>query len=201
MLEYSEITERKYIVFENEPYEVLTAHVFRKQQRKPVNATKLRNLLTGRIVEHSFHVSDKAEEADISKREVKYLYVNKGEYWFCETRDPSKRFELPEEMIGTASKFLKPNTVVDALIFDDGKDDPSTDSGQAGKIIGLKLPIKMDLLVKEAHPAVSGNTAQGGSKMVVLETGAELQVPMFIKEGDIVRVNTDEGIYTDRVTN
>jgi len=194
MLEYSEITERKYIVFENEPYEVINSHVFRKQQRKPVNATKLRNLLTGRIVEHSFHVSDKVEEADISKSEVKYLYANKGAFWFCEANDPSKRFELPEVMIGTASKFLKPNTIVDAMIWDNGKSDDGT-------IIGLKLPIKMDLKVVEAHPATKGNTAQGASKMVVLETGAEIQVPMFIKENDVIRVNTDTGEYTDRVTN
>lgn len=194
MLEYNEITEHKYVVFENEPYEVLGAHVFRKQQRKPVNATKLRSMLTGRIVEHSFHVSDKAEEADITKKEVKFLYTNKNEFWFCESKDPSKRFELPEAMIGTASKFLKPNTIVDAMMWDDGKSDE-------GKIIGLKLPIKMDLKVTEAHPATKGNTAQGASKMVVLETGAEIQVPMFIKEGDVIRVNTDNGEYTDRVTN
>src|SRR3989344_52928 len=192
MLEYNEVKERGYIIFESEPYEVLTSHVFRKQQRKPVNATKLRNMLSGRIVEHSFHVSDKVGEADISKREVKYLYTNKGEFWFCEANDPSKRFELPEVMIGTASKFLKPNTVVDALIFNDGDSDE-------GKIIGLKLPIKMDLKVAEAHPAVKGNTAQGGSKMVFLETGAEIQVPMFIKEGDVIRVNSETGEYAERV--
>ncbi|MDB5266862.1 MAG: efp, elongation factor elongation factor [Parcubacteria group bacterium] len=192
MLEYNEIKERKYIVFENEPYEVLTSHVFRKQQRKPVNAAKLRNLLTGRIVEHSFHVSDKAEEADISKREVKYLYTNKGEFWFSEIKDASKRFELPEAMVGDAGKWLKANTIVDALIFDDGKSDDGT-------IIGLKLPIKMDLKVTEAHPAVKGNTAQGGSKMVKLESGADLQVPMFIKEGDVIRVNTETGEYADRI--
>ena len=195
MLEYNEITEHKYIVFENEPYEVLGAHVFRKQQRKPVNATKMRSMLTGRIVEHSFHVSDKAEEADITKKEVKYLYTNKNEFWFCEAKDSSKRFELPEIMIGdTASKFLKPNTIVDALVWDDGK-------GDEGKIIGLKLPIKMDLKVTEAHPATKGNTAQGASKMVKLETGVEIQVPMFIKEGDVIRVNTENGEYTDRITN
>ncbi len=194
MLEYNEITERKFIVFENEPYEVLSSHVFRKQQRKPVNATKMRNLLSGRIVEHSFHVSDKAEEADISKKEVKFLYLNKNEYWFSDANDASKRFQLPTEMIGSAGKFLKTNTVVDALMFDDGKTDE-------GKIIGLKLPIKMDLKVTEAHPAVKGNTAQGGTKAVVLETGAEIQVPMFIKEGDVIRVNTDTGDYTDRVSN
>ena len=90
-------------------------------------------------------------------------------------------------MIGYAAKFLKPNINVDAMLFDQ-------------KIIGLKLPIKMDLVVKEAHPAVRGNTAQGGTKSVVLETGAEIQVPMFINEGDIVRVNTDTGLYTDRVS-
>ena len=193
MLEYNEITEHKYIVFEGEPYEVIDSHVFRKQQRKPVNATKMRSLLSGRIVEHSFHVSDKVEQADISKREVKFLYANKGEYWFCEVGDASKRFELPEVMIGsTASKFLKANTIVDALIFDDGKSDEGT-------IIGLKLPIKMDLKVVEAHPAVKGNTAQGAMKIVKLESGAEIQVPMFIKEGDIIRVNTETGEYTDRL--
>ncbi|MBX4195721.1 hypothetical protein KW796_02065 [Candidatus Parcubacteria bacterium] len=192
MLEYNEITERKYVVFEGDPYEVIDSHVFRKQQRKPVNAVKMRNMITGRIVEHSFHVSDKAEEADISKREVKYLYTNKGEFWFCEASDPSKRFELPETLIGNAANFLKPNTVVEALIYDDGS--------ETGKIIGLKLPIKMDLKVTEAHPAVKGNTAQGGTKAVVLETGAEIQVPMFVKEGDIVRVNTETGQYTDRVS-
>lgn len=191
MLEYNEITERKYIVFENEPYEVLSSHVFRKQQRKPVNATKMRSMLTGRIVEHSFHVSDKAEEADISRKEVKYLYTNKGEYWFCEPNNPSNRFELSSDLIGDTGKFLKPNTVIDALLYDDGSDN--------GKIIGLKLPIKMDLKVTESHPAVKGNTAQGGTKSVVLETGVEIQVPMFIKEGDVVRVNTETGQYTDRV--
>ena len=193
MLEYNEIKERKYIVFEDEPYEVLTSHVFRKQQRKPVNAVKMRNLLTGRIVEHSFHVSDKAEEAGIRKHEVKFLYENKGQFWFSEVNDPSKRFELLSEMIGPASKFLRANTIVDTLIFDDGSDE--------GKTIGIKLPIKMDLKVTEAHPAVKGNTAQGGSKMVKLETGVEIQVPMFIKENDVIRVNTETGEYTDRVTN
>ena len=187
MLEYSEVTVHKYIIYENEPWEVIGSHVFRKQQRKPVNATKLRNLITGRITEISFHVSDKVEEADIDKKEVKYLYTNKGEYWFCESNDPSKRFQLPEEMIGSGNKFLKPNTIVDAMLFNDN-------------IIGLKVPIKMELKVIEAHDTTKGNTAQGATKAVKLETGAEIQVPMFIKEGDVVRVNTETGQYADRVS-
>ena len=186
MLDYSEIKEHKYIVYEKEPWEVIGSHVFRKQQRKPVNAVKLRNLITGRITELSFHVSDKVEEADIDKKEVKYLYTNKGEFWFSEANDPSKRFKLDEDIIGPAAKFLKPNIVVDAMLFDE-------------LIIGLKLPVKMELKVTEAHETTKGNTAQGASKMVKLETGAEIQVPMFIKEGDVVRVNTETGDYADRV--
>ncbi len=186
MLEYNEIKEGKIIIFGGEPYEVISSHVFRKQQRKPVNAAKLRNVISGRIVENSFHVSKKVEEADITKRELKYLYNNKGEFWFCEPSDLSKRFKLPEEMVGMASKFMRENMLIDAMEFDE-------------KIIGLKLPIKMDLKVVEAHPAVKGNTAQGATKEVVLETGATLQVPMFIKEGDTVRVNTETASYTDRV--
>ncbi len=194
MLDYSEVTVHKYIIYEKEPWEVIDAHVFRKQQRKPVNAVKLRNLITGRITETTFHVSDKVEEAEIGKKEVKYLYTNRGEYWFCEAGDPSKRFELPEEMIGSRAKFLKPNIIVDAMLFDD----PSNPSGQ-GRIIGLTMPIKMELRVTEAHETTKGNTAQGATKAVILETGAEIQVPMFIKEGDVVRVNTETGEYTDRV--
>ena len=195
MLEYSEITVHKYIIYENEPWEVIDSHVFRKQQRKPVNATKLRNLITGRVTEISFHVQDTVEEAEIDKKPVKYLYTKEvparqsggREYWFCEANDPSKRFQLPLSMIGeTATQFLKPNTVIDAVLFNE-------------KIIGIKLPIKIGLKVIEAEEATRGNTAQGATKAVKLETGVELQVPMFIKEGDVVRINTETGQYTDRV--
>ena len=187
MLEYNEITERKYIVYENEPYEVLSSHVFRKQQRKPVNATKLKNLFTGRVSEISFHVSDKVEEAEIDKREVKYLYNNKGEFWFCEKDDPSKRFSLKEEQIGFGAKFMKANSIVTILSFNE-------------KLIGVKLPIKVELKVTEAYDAVKGNTAQGATKQVVVETGAIVNVPMFIKEGEIIKINTEDGQYVERAS-
>jgi elongation factor P len=186
MLEYNEIVERKYIVLDGAPYEVLESHVFRKQQRKPVNATKLKNLITGKIAERSFHVSEKAEEADITTKEIKYLFNNKGEWWFSEINDPSKRFKLEESMLGNQGQFLKQNSPVNAIVFDD-------------TIIGVKLPIKVDLKVTEAHPAVRGDTAKGGSKQVVLETGAIINAPMFVKEGDVIRINTETGEYTDRL--
>src|SRR6185436_8864216 len=125
MLEYNEILPKKVILLGTEPYEVLDAHVFRKQMRKPVNQTKLRHLITGRITEQAFHVSEKVAEADLSTKPVKYLYTNRGAWWFCTENNPADRFELATEVIGPQGQFLKPNTVVEALIFDE-------------KIIGLK---------------------------------------------------------------
>ena len=167
------------------PWEVLTSHVFRKQQRKPVNATKLRNLITGKVTEQSFHVSEKVEEAEIDKKEAKYLFNNRGEFTFCDPKNPADRFTLPEETIGSRGKFLKTNTVIKILMFGE-------------QTIGVDMPIKVDLKVVEAHPAVKGNTAQGATKSVKLETGAEIQVPMFIKEGEVVRVNSETGEYAER---
>lgn len=187
MLDYSEITERKYIVFNDEPWEIITSHVFRKQQRKPVNAVKMKNLITGKVTEQSFHVSEKVEEAEIDKIDAKYLYVNKGEYWFCDPTNPSDRFQISETILGVRGKFLKPNTIIKVLKFGD-------------ITIGIDMPIKVELKVTEAHPAVKGNTAQGGTKTVKLETGAEIQVPMFIKEGEIIKVNSETGEYTERAT-
>ncbi len=193
MLSYDEVKERKYIVLEGEPYECLTSHVFRKQQRKPVNATKLKNLLTGKVTEISFHVSDKIEEAEIDKKEVKYLYANKGEFWFCEVNDPSKRFTVTDVIMEGKGKYLKPNTLIDLLMFGD------EDSKLGTKIIGVKFPAKVDLKVIEAMPAVRGNTVQGGSKQVKVETGAMIDVPMFITEGEVIRINTETGEYSERV--
>ncbi len=186
MLEYNEVVERKYIVLDGAPYEVIHSHVFRKQQRKPVNAVKLKNLITGKIAERSFHAAEKVEEAEMSLKPIKYLYTNRGEYWFCEETDPSKRFKLLEEVLGQQMKFLKPNSTIDALVFNEN-------------IIGVKIPIKMDLKVTEAADAVRGDTAKGGSKQITLETGAVVNAPMFVKQGDIVRINTETGEYTDRL--
>lgn len=186
MLEYNEITVRKVILLNGEPYEVLDSHVFRKQQRKPVNQTKLRHIITGKVTEQAFHVSEKVEEADLSTRPVKFLYKNRGEFWFCDPKNPADRFKLDEAMLGTPMQFVKPNDQLEALVFDE-------------RIIGVKVPVKVDLKVTEAPPAVRGNTAQGGDKVVTVETGATVTAPLFVNEGDIIRVNTEMGSYVERV--
>jgi elongation factor P len=191
MLDYNEVVPRKYIIHDDEPYEVLTSHVFRKQMRKPVNATKLKNLITGRVVEVSFQATDKVDEADMKKVPVKFIYESKGEYWFHYDGKPADRFTISTDTLGSAVKWIRANDLYDAVVFTNDDDEE--------QVIGLSIPIKMDLKVKEAAPAVKGNTAQGASKMVVLENGTEILVPLFINEGDVVKVNTDTGDYVDRV--
>lgn len=187
MLEYNEILPKRVILLEGEPYEVLDAHVFRKQQRKPVNQTKLRHLITGKVTEQAFHQAEKAQEADLSTKPVKYLYTNRGEWWFSAPDNPADRFKLSEDIVGTGGAFMKANSIVDAQLFND-------------QIISLKIPIKVELKVKEAPPAVKGDTRQGGNKQITLETGAVINAPLFIKEGDIVRINTESGDYVERVS-
>lgn len=186
MIQYNEVKEGKFIVFEGTPHEVLTSHVFRKQQRKPVNATKLKNLITGKVVEYSFHVSEKAELADLSERNIRYLYSSRGENWFSEENNPKERFKMDESFITGALPFMKAGSLARALMFD-------------GKIIGVRLPIKVELKVTEAAPGFKGNTAVGGTKQVTLETGATVNVPLFVNEGDTLRINTETGEYAERV--
>lgn len=190
MLEYSEIKERKIIIFEDEPCEVMESHVARTQQRKPQNQVKLKSLLSGRTWNTVFHASDKADEAEIIKKDVKFLYSNRGEFWFSSPTDPSNRFKIDEKIIGETSKFLKANELATALVWDDDGEE---------KMIKITLPIKMEFMIKEAPPSIRGNTANGGGKIAVLENGVKISVPFFIEAGDKVVVNTETGEYVERV--
>lgn len=188
-LDYSEIREKKIIIHEGEPCEVIEAHVARTQQRKPQNQTKLKSLLTGKTFAATFHAADSADEAELEKREVKFLYHNRGEYWFCDPNDPKNRFKLDVALIGNTSRFLKENEIVTALVWDnDGEE----------QTINVKLPIKMTFTVKEAPPSIKGDTRTGGNKVVVLDNGATVNAPLFIESGDKIVVNTESGEYVER---
>lgn len=194
MLAYSDIKPKKIIELDGEPYQVLSSKVFRKQQRKPVNQTKLKHLVSGKTIDYTFHQSDKVEEADVQTREVQYLYTKKDrqtggpdQWWFADPNDPSKRFMIAEDIIGERTAFLKENAVVTAIVFND-------------TIVDITLPIKIQLQVTQAPPNVRGNTTQGGTKQVTLETGAVVTTPMFIETGDVIEVNTESGTYVQRIT-
>lgn len=191
-LDYDEIKPRKFILVDGQPFEILESHVARTQKRKPQNQVRMRNLLNGKVIPGTFHASDTAEEADISKREALFLFANKGEYWFCDPKDRAKRFQINADTIGDAARFLKENTLVDTKIFE--YDDEE-------QVIGVTLPIKMNFLVKDAPPSMKGNTAAGGGKLVTIETGAQITTPLFIEAGETIVVNTDTGEYVERLKN
>lgn len=174
------------IIMDGAPYEVLDSHVFRKQQRKPVNATKLKNLITGKVTEYSFHVSEKAEEAEIESRPLIYIYQSRGEWWFHKVGAPADRITIPQDVIGEQRQYLKEKMELVGLFFED-------------KAIGVRLPIKMQFKVTDAPPTIKGNTAQGGNKLVTLETGATVNTPMFVEMGDTIEINTETGEYVGRV--
>lgn len=187
MLNYNQIKPGIFIELDGEAYEVLESRVFRKQQRKAVNQTKLRGLVSGSVREQTFQQSDSVREAEIQNTPIVFIYERRGEYWFHTAGDRSERFALPEETIGPQQRFLVNGMEVSGLLYRD-------------RIQSISLPIKADLRVTEAPPGVKGNTAQGGSKRVTLESGAEVEVPMFVETGDTVRVNTQTGEYDTRVS-
>lgn len=182
----NELKQKTFLIYEGQPYVVLETHHLKMQQRRPTVQVKMRNVINSKILERNFAQSDIFEEADIERAKVKFLYNHKDQYWFSYENEPSKRFLLTEELIGEATKFLKSNTVLDAIEYN-------------GKITNIELPVKMEFKITEAPPTIRGDTAQGGVKQVKLETGAYLNVPLFINQDDVVRINTETGEYVERV--
>ncbi len=186
MFNYNELKPGAVFILEGQPYEVVEFSFLRMQQRKPVAQTRIKNLISGKIITRNFQHTDSFQEAQIDYKKVKFLYNHRDKYAFSEVANPSARFELPQDAIGEQAKFLKPNSELEVVSFE-------------GKIINVNLPIKIQLKVIEAPPSIKGNTAQGGTKVVKLETGTTINAPLFVEEGNVIEVNTQTGEYTGRV--
>lgn len=186
MLSYFDLRKGVKFILEGEPYEVLEFQQIYKAQDVAVVKTKIRNLISGKVLEKTFHQSDTFEEAELERVEVKFLYSHRGKFVFSEVANPSKRFDLTFQQIGEQGKFLKPGQIAEGIVFQ-------------GKVINISLPIKINLKVIEAPPGLRGDRAQAGTKQVALETGAKINAPLFIKEGDIIEVNTQSGEYVRRI--
>jgi len=186
MLSINDLQNGIYIVYEEAPYQVIEVRHLHIGRGGASIQTKLKNLKTGQVLARNFKPADQFQQADIEKRRVKYLYNHRGEYWFSEGNNPQNRFFLKKDILSDTIHFLKPNTVVETLNF-------------KGEILNITLPIKMDFKVVEAPPDVRGNTAGSAAKTAVIETGASITVPLFVSEGDIIRVNTQTGEYAERV--
>ncbi len=184
MLTISEIKVGKLLRISEEPYVVIKADHHKMGRGGAVLKIKLRNLISGNILEKTFQGNDKAEEAETEKKKANFMYKDENEAYFMDN-ETYEQFSLVLEQIGGKIKFLKEGTDVDILYFDD-------------KPVALDLPIKIDLKVVSTPPGIKGNSVGSVTKIATLETGAEISVPMFIKEGDLIKVNTDTGEYVER---
>ena len=185
MLDYNQVKRGKIIEYNGEPYKVMFNTVIKKNRNKPSNQTKLKSLVSGKNIEVTFHAKDKVDEAVIDREDIKYLYQKGREVWFCDPENPKDRFSLAIDEVEEELKFFKPNDILRGLYYND-------------EFIGIDLPPKVELKVVEAPDAVKGNTATGAEKRVVLENGLEISVPLFIKEGEVIVVSTEDGKYSER---
>lgn len=174
------------ILFNNEPYQVLTANFVRMQQRKPVMQTKLRSLTNGKVLEYSFKAGEKVEEAELERKKCDYLYTDQTGVYFMDT-ESYEQFAIDPNLLGGRVKLLKEGMQADVLYFNE-------------QPITVSLPPKVNLTVISAPPGIKGDSAGGVTKQVTLETGLVVSAPLFVKEGDTIRVSTETLEYTERVT-
>lgn len=184
MLGINEIKSGKNIVFEGEPYKVLSDEHSKMGRAGAVLRTKLKNLITGAVLEKTFQGAEKVEEADVARTKAQFLYTEGDEYAFMDN-ESYEQFNLNKEVLEDIIGYLIEGTEVTILNFN-------------GNPINVELPIKMKLSVVEAPPGIKGDTASGGDKLVTLETGLKITVPLFINEGDTVVVNTEKDEYVSR---
>jgi len=184
MLSIADIKSGKNIVWEEIPYAVLYHEHSKTGRAGAVLRTRLKNLLTGNVLEKTFQGSEKVYVADIAKSKAQYLYKEGEDYSFMDM-ESYEQFSLSAESLGSAVDYLIEGTEIIVLNFN-------------GNPINIELPVKMKLKVVEAPPGIKGNTVSTGGKMVTLETGLKISTPLFVNEGDEIIVNTEKGEYVSR---
>lgn len=187
MLTINDLKTKLIVMLDGAPHQVLEVKHLHMGRGGSSVQTKIRNLATGQVFARNFKSADTFEEADVEKRELVHLYQHRGEFVFAATKNPSERFTLTGEALGEAVQWLKPETPVVALFLNEN-------------LLTITLPIKVDLKVTEAAPGLRGDTVSGATKTVIVETGAKVHTPLFVHEGDIIRVNTETGEYVERVS-
>ncbi|MFH0818556.1 MAG: elongation factor P [Patescibacteria group bacterium] len=145
--------------------------------------TKLKNLKNGKVLEETFRPIDQFEDPDVSRRKLQFLYGDEQFFFFMD--DNYEQYQINKEVIGDYGKYLKEECKVDGYFMKD-------------TLFNIELPPKMDFTVTDAPPGIKGDTAGNASKKVTIETGAEVDVPLFINKGDVIRINTETGAYASR---
>jgi elongation factor P len=181
-----EIKNGQVLIYKDEPCHVLEANFLRMQAAKPVMQTKMRGLKSGNTYRNNFKESDAPEIAELDRKSANFLYQDGTNYHFMDN-ESYDQLSLDKESLGDKTNYLTENLKVDLMYWNES-------------LVSVDIPIKVDLKVIEAEPGVRGDTAQGSvNKPATLETGFTLQVPIFVKEGDTIRVNTEKGEYAERV--
>lgn len=175
------------VLMNGEPFQVIWSNRMRTAQRKPVMQAKLRNVISGKVLEYNFKFGEKVLAADVTRENANFLYADEDGTHFM-NNESFETVDLPKEVTLEQEPFLKEGTKVIILRFN-------------GNPVSIELPIKVDLKVVESPPNVVGNSGGNVTKPVKLETGLTVQAPMFIKEGETIRINTDTGEYVERVSN
>lgn len=185
MYDSSDLRKGLKIEIDGDPYIVVQYEFLKPGKGKAYYKCKLKNLLTGAQFDRTFRSSDKFNEPNLEEHEMEYLYTDGEQYCFMNTSTYDQIFLVPDQ-VGDAIDFLKENTVCNVLLFEE-------------RPIGISLPIFVNLKVIKSDPWAKGDTASGSTKPATLETGYEIQVPPFIEEGEIVRIDTRTGEYVERV--
>ena len=184
MLAMNELKLGTIITIDNQPYQITSTQHIKVARGGASLRTKLKNLVSGQVLEKTFSSGDKAEPADLQRQKSNFLYKEGDKYYFMNNAS-FEQFELDNSEIGFAGQFLKDGLTVDTLVFNN-------------KPVAIKLPTKVELNVVEAPPGVKGDTAGSASKLIILETGAEIKAPLFINKDEMIRVNTETGEYVER---
>jgi len=184
MYDITDLKPGRAIQIDGEPFIVIASQFGRKSQSKANMQCKLKNLKTGAIIARNFQGSEKIEPADVGYRKVQYLFNDGASYTFMDLQSYDQ-FPLPTETIGSAAQYLVEGNEVDALVFGENP-------------IGIQLKPTVTLKVVETSPGIRGDTATGGNKPAKLESGLTINVPLFIQEGEFVKVNTETGVYMSR---
>lgn len=184
MLGLTDIKTGRTIIHNGEPYLVLDYLHSMIGRGGAVMRTKLKNLLTGVIIDYTFSGTDKVDEAEMSNSHAQYLYHEGDEYQFMDT-ETYDQFFLTTKSLGDATKYLVEGTEVSILNWNN-------------RPINIAVPVKVTLTVTDAPPGIKGDSVSGGDKVVTLETGLQVTTPLFVKTGDRIIVNTEKGTYVSR---
>jgi elongation factor P len=185
MLESGDLRKGAKIEIDGEPYILVQFEFVKPGKGQALYKCKLKNMVTGVQFDKTFRSGEKFKQPDLEEQEMEYLYAEGNQFCFMNMTTYEQEY-LNEEQLGDANNFLKENTVCNILLFE-------------GRPIGISLPIFINLKVDKTDPWVKGDTASGDSKPATLETGYVLQVPPFIEEGELLKIDTRTGAYVERV--